>query len=247
MLRVVGSFPEVKAEFLAEKASSTIARVIRGAILDGSFEPGRPLREEELAGWLGISRTPIREALLILENEGLVESVRNRSTYVARFDPSGLEEVYSIRAVLEGYAARQAAELITPDELDRLSESCERFKEVATTSDDLQELAEENFTFHETIQTAARSARLQRMIAMVTALPLIYRSYMTYSSRNRRKAIEDHVAILGALSRHDGDAAGSLMEEHVEWARDVAVAHLIESTKSADEAEESLAATRDSR
>jgi DNA-binding GntR family transcriptional regulator len=247
MLRAVGSFPEVKADLLAEKASSTIARVIRGAILDGSFEPGRPLREEELAGWLGISRTPIREALLILENEGLVESTRNRSTHVARFDPSGLEEVYSIRAVLEGYAARQAAELVTPEELEALRESCERFKEVATTSDDLQKLAEENFTFHETIHTAARSARLQRMIGTVTALPLIYRSYMTYSTRNRRKAVDDHIAILGALARHDGDAAGALMEKHVQWARDVAVAHLIESTKSPDEADEPLTATRDSR
>jgi DNA-binding GntR family transcriptional regulator len=237
---------DLKAELFPEKASAAISRVIRGAILDGSFEPGRALREEELAKWLGISRTPVREALLILENEGLVESIRNRSTHVARFDPSGLEEVYSIRAVLEGYAARRAADLITDEELKVLEESCRRFKEVATNSDDLPKLADENFTFHETIQKAARSSRLQRMIGTVTALPLIYRSYMTYSDRNRRKAVEDHLAILDALARHDRHAAGRLMEGHVNWARKVAVAHLIMSTDSPDETEESLSLTESS-
>lgn len=210
--------------------------MIRGAILDGSFQPGRPLREEELANWLGISRTPVREALLILENEGLVESLRNRGTRVARFDASELEELYSIRAVLEGYAARQAAEAVTDKELEALKSSCERFKALADDSEDLVALAEENVTFHEGIQDAARSTRLKRMIANVTAMPLIYRSYMTYSKANRTKAVRDHFAILDALSCHDVDNAGRLMESHVEWARDVAVAHLIESTKSPDEA-----------
>lgn len=232
----MSELPELKADLFGEKASSSIARVIRGAILDGSFEPSRPLREEELAKWLGLSRTPVREALLILESEGLVESLRSRGTRVAEFDPSGLEEVYSIRALLEGYAARRAAKLVTDKELQALGESCQRFKEIAAKGDDLVALAEENLTFHETIQQAGRSTRLKRMITAVTALPLIYRSYLTYTGPNRRKTVDDHFAILDALQRHDVEAAGALMEGHVEWARDIAVAHLIESTQGADEA-----------
>jgi DNA-binding GntR family transcriptional regulator len=240
----MSSLPDHNFELSAEKASSAIARVIRAAILDGSFEPGRLLREEELAAWLGISRTPVREALLILESEGLVESIRNRSTHVARFDPAGLEEVYSIRAVLEGYAAQRAAELITEEGLGALAESCRRFKRIAKGSNKLSELAEENFTFHRTIHQAAQSARLERMIRNVTALPLIYKAYMTYSRANRTKAVADHEAILGALKRHDAGAAGDLMKQHVEWARDVAVAHLANATDD-HEAELESKPTRD--
>ena len=235
----MNDYPPVKADLFPEKASSAIARVIRGAILDGSFEPGRPLREEELAKWLGLSRTPVREALLILENEGLVESVRNRGTRVARFDASELEELYSIRAVLEGYAARRAAETITDREIKLLEESCQRFEKLADEGKDLVALAEENFTFHTTIHEAARSARLKRMIGTVTAIPLIYRSYMTYSEENRAQAVADHRAILDALKRRDVAEAGRLMEGHVEWARDVAVAHLVKSDE--DEAAEGRA------
>lgn len=218
--------PPLQVNLVSEKASTSIAKAIRTAILDGSFEPGRPLREEELAKWLDISRTPIREALLILEGEGLVQSVRNRGTRVTEFDASGLEEVYSIRAVLEGYACRRAAEHITDAEIEELRASCDRFEKLTDNDEDFNELVAENMRFHNTIQQAARSARLERMIGGVTAVPLIYRSYMSYSRSNRVKVLADHYAILEALEKRDVARAGAMMEGHVEWARDVAVAHL---------------------
>src|SRR5215210_19437 len=99
-------FPDPESRPFGEKSSGVAARRIRDAILAGRLEPDQPLREEDLARQLGISRTPIREALLLLQNEGLVETVPNRGATVKSYDAADLDDVYTLRAVLEGYAAR---------------------------------------------------------------------------------------------------------------------------------------------
>jgi DNA-binding GntR family transcriptional regulator len=208
-----------------EKTSTVLVRLIREAIIDGRLKPGEPLREVDLATQLGTSRTPIREALLLLENEGLVEAVRNRGAVVRRYTPEDLEELYTLRAVLEGYAARSAAARITDAELGALEESNQRYAELLSANERLPELAEENFAFHNTILQAAGSERLNAMVSQVTTLPLIYKSYLEYSEDNRRQALEFHRGILERLKQRDAPGAGTQMEQHVLWARDVAVAH----------------------
>jgi DNA-binding GntR family transcriptional regulator len=210
---------------VVEKTSAVLVRLIRAAIIDGRLKPGEPLREADLAGQLGTSRTPIREALLLLENEGLVEAVRNRGAVVRTYTPEELEELYTLRAVLEGHGARCAAKRITDEELAELEASCERYAELLVVNERLPELAEENFIFHSTILQAAGSARLTAMVQQVTALPLIYKSYLEYSADNRRTALDFHRKILARLKRRDAEGAGEVMERHVLWARDVAVAH----------------------
>jgi DNA-binding GntR family transcriptional regulator len=222
----MGVFAEQDAGRLAERTSAVAARLIRAAILDGRLEPNAPLREEELGRQLGISRTPVREALVILQGEGLVELAANRGAVVRSYGVDDLEEMYKLRAVLEGYAARCAAEQITAAELERLEESCNRFHRLSEQDEVLPELVDENQTFHSTIMDAARSDRLAAMIGQVTALPLIYKSYMAYSIENRHHVESDHRAILAALADGDGRLAGELLERHVLWARDLAIAHL---------------------
>jgi DNA-binding GntR family transcriptional regulator len=217
---------EQDAGRLAERTSAVAARLIRGAILDGRLEPNAPLREVEIGRQLGISRTPVREALVMLEGEGLIEITTNRGAVVRSYGVEDLEEMYALRAVLEGYAARCAAQNITEAELDKLAESCERFHKLGEREEVLPELVDENVTFHTAIMGAARSDRLAAMIAQVTALPLIYKSYMAYSIDNRHHVEEDHRAILAALRDGDGRRAGELLEDHVLWARDLAIAHL---------------------
>jgi DNA-binding GntR family transcriptional regulator len=214
---------------VVEKTSTVLVRLIRAAIIDGRLEPSKPLREVDLAQQLGTSRTPIREALLVLESEGLVEAVPNRGAIVRSYTPEDLRELYTLRAVLEGFGARCAATRITDPELTLLAESCERYGKLRTHDERLPELAQENFTFHRTILDAAGSARLTAMVQQSTALPLIYQSYMEYSEDNRRTALEHHLEILELLKQRDADRAGERMEGHVLWARDVAVAHLVDS------------------
>ncbi len=112
---------------LVQNASVAATELIRQAILDGRLEPGSRLKEEELARELGISRTPVREALLMLQAEGLIETTPNRGAVVRTHDADDLIDLYQLRALLEGYAARQAATRVSGHELDLTAESCDRF------------------------------------------------------------------------------------------------------------------------
>src|SRR3982750_741569 len=114
-------------EALVRNASVAATELIRNAIIEGRLEPGRRLKEEELARELGISRTPVREALLVLQAEDLVVASPNRGATVRVHDARDLKEQYELRALLEGLATRRAAERITKDEVELLRESCVRF------------------------------------------------------------------------------------------------------------------------
>jgi DNA-binding GntR family transcriptional regulator len=145
---------------------------------------------------------------------------------VKSYTAADLEDVYNLRAALEGYAAQTAAEHITRELVRELEQSCTRYARLRARAEDLPKLAEENLIFHDTILKAAGSVRLSAMIRQVTALPLIYKSYLTYSPGNRRSAERHHRAITAALKARDGKAARELLESHVLWARDLAIAHL---------------------
>jgi DNA-binding GntR family transcriptional regulator len=101
-------------------AAERAYQAIRQRIMDGSFAPGAALREEMLAAEIGVSRTPVRDALRRLLADGLVESTRNRGTFVAEITTDNLLEVHQLRAMLEGFAARRAAARITAGELAEL-------------------------------------------------------------------------------------------------------------------------------
>jgi DNA-binding GntR family transcriptional regulator len=224
---------------LGEKTSVAAARVLREAILSGKLPPGDTLGEESLGRQLGLSRTPIREALVLLQSEGLIDTLPNRPAAVRSFTAEDLHEMYSLRAVLEGYAARMAASRLTDAQLSRLADSSARYSALATHKDAVPSLADENFTFHGIVVGAAKSDRLAGMIRQVTALPLIYQSYMSYSAESRSTADQDHKQILAALLERDPDRAEVAMKAHVLWARDVALAHF---PLVADEQKEAAAA-----
>jgi len=204
---------------LVQNASVQATELIRQAILDGRLEPGSPLKEQELARELGISRTPVREALLMLQAEGLIVTTPNRTAVVREHDAADLRDLYQLRALLEGYAARQAAGRITGEELDRLSDSCTRFESLA--GDDVRGLVKENLLFHSTILAAAGSERLSWMVHKVIELPLVYKSYIWYSPDQKRISAHHHRQITNALRERDAERAELIMREHVFEARDL--------------------------
>ena len=204
---------------LARNASLAATEVIREAIMDGRLGPGQRLKEEELARELGISRTPVREALLILQTEGLVEAAPNRGATVRAYQAEDLEDMYYLRALLEGYGARRAAARATQRDIARLRKSCERFDRIGVEGD-LRELVKETLLFHNTILDVAGSDRLAQMVRNVIELPLVYKSYIWYSPEQKRTSSRDHVRIVDALESHDADLAESLMRDHVLEARD---------------------------
>jgi DNA-binding GntR family transcriptional regulator len=217
---------------LVRNASTAATELIREAILDGRLPPGQRLKEEELARELGISRTPVREALLVLQTEGLVDAAPNRGAVVRSHDGDDLEDLYQLRALLEGYAARRAAANITDAALLGLWASCERFE--ALIDGDIGELVKENLLFHNVILDAAQSRRVAELIRKVIELPLVYRSYIWYSVEQRKISAHYHRQITKALESRDGERAELVMKEHVFEARDVLVSHVREAEAARD-------------
>ncbi len=210
---------------LTRSASAVAIELIRAAVIDGRLEPGQRLKEEELARELGISRTPVREALLVLQTEGLLESAPNRGATVRTFEADDLDDLYQLRAVLEGFAARRAAARITDAELALLSESNERFVRLRDAGE-IADLVRENVRFHDAILAAAGSERLTQLVRGVIQLPLVYRSYFWYSPEQKLISEHYHRQLTAAFAVRDAERAELVMKEHVLEARDFLVARL---------------------
>ena len=169
---------------LVRNAGAVATEVIREAIIDGRLVPGERLKEEELARELGLSRTPIREALAVLQAEGLVDTAPNRGATVREHDAEDLDDLYRLRALLEGYAASRASTNMPSKRVAELFASCERFEQI--TDGDIAALVKENLLFHNTIIEAAASRRVAELVPKVIELPLVYKSYIWYSPEQRR-------------------------------------------------------------
>jgi DNA-binding GntR family transcriptional regulator len=214
-------------------ASRVAVDRIREAILDGRLEAGARLKEDELAQRLKTCRTPIREALGILDSEGLVVNEGRRGATVRAYTVGELDDIYSLRALLEGFAARQAAVHISEQELRVLAESSERFSVLCRKRNpDARDLAEENARFHGTILKAARNPRLATMVTNVIQLPLVYKAYIWFSPSQKRLSHHAHEKIARALERRDGDRAELVMRDHVLEARDYLIATMEAQEKS---------------
>ena len=199
---------------------------LRAGILDGRYGFGDKLGEIEIAEELGLSRTPVREALRRLGSEGLVEVLPNRGARVRTWTAQDLEETYELRAVLEGLAARRAAARMDPaalDEMDRLAATMMTVDPSLghRPAGDFAELAALNARFHELIVTAAGSAQLASTLQGLVQLPLVMRTYRRYTAAALARSHSHHREIVDALRARDGGWAESVMRSHVLAARAV--------------------------
>ena len=229
MLAAVGNILVEGGPPLSRSASAAASEVIREAIIDGRLAPGQRLKEEKLARELGMSRTPVREALLVLQSEGLVESIPRRGATVRSYAVDDLDDMYQLRAVLEGYAARRAARRISPGDVVRLEESCARFDRLRA-EDDLRDLVKENLFFHNVVLDAAGSDRLGPLVRKVIEIPLVYKSFYWYSPEQKLISQHYHRQLARAMRIGDAERAELIMKEHVLEARDF----LLKQLRSAD-------------
>lgn len=215
----------------AERTADVIARRITQAILDGTLPPGTRLREASLATHYSVSRTPIREALMLLSSSGLVSLATNRGATVLRLTADDVAETYHLRAVLESEAAQLAARRITPAQVDLLDLSCDRLSALhgAPASEQLAA----DTSFHYGIAEASGSRRLEALIHQVSTIPEAYRSSIAYTSEDMDEAERQHRVIAVALRRRSGRAAAAGMRRHVEWAGHLAVDRLEERLSGA--------------
>jgi DNA-binding GntR family transcriptional regulator len=208
------------AEMLTRSTAEVAADLIRKAILEGQIQPGAPLREEQLASELGISRTPVREALLVLQTEGIVEAMPNRGSYVRAFELAEIIDLYETRAFLEGHAAGRAASRITSDELLLLEASCARHAALVDSGDPIA-LVHENGVFHDVILQASRSVSLAQLVATVRRVPLVYRAFYWYAPAQLAAGLREHELVVSALAERDEARAESLMRAHILESLDV--------------------------
>jgi DNA-binding GntR family transcriptional regulator len=209
---------------LAQRTSEGVARILRDAILAGQFKPGQPLRERLLADELGISRTPIREALFILQGEGLVDLIPNRGATVRAITARDIAQIYALRAVLEAHAARLAAESHTDRQLAQLEDAYARLRRLGPRSSSADQ-AHADLFFHNCISAATGSDLVQTITRQVLAVTASYRSHYAYRTEQIKIANQQHRAILDAVRDRDGDLAAKLVGEHITWSSHVALEH----------------------
>ncbi|GAA3278501.1 MULTISPECIES: GntR family transcriptional regulator [Dactylosporangium] len=209
------------------KAAETAYEAIRAGILSGEFARGQRLREEELAARAGVSRTPIREALRRLDAEGLVEFTPNRGARVVAWSEQELEDNYEVRAMLESYGARLAAERITDDELDAIARIAARMtalsRKGAAAADELTVL---NGDFHRAILRASRHTQLDGIVRGIMDTPLIFRTFQRYGGERMRTSVRQHAELVQALRARDGAWAEAVMRAHILAARSTIVQSL---------------------
>jgi DNA-binding GntR family transcriptional regulator len=211
---------EVRGESLADQARERI----RAAVLEGALRPGERLTIEELAAELGVSRTPVREALKALEGDGLVRLLPYRGAVVESVAREELSHRYTIRAMLEGYAAELACAAEAPRLARELERNCDELAAAAESAaaGDLaraRRLAELNARFHDLIREASGSRTLARLLDTLRN-PVAYTlSYWSEPAR-RGVSIECHRAIAGAFRAGRPRDARRLMEQHLLTARD---------------------------
>ncbi|HHW62093.1 MAG TPA: GntR family transcriptional regulator [Syntrophomonadaceae bacterium] len=202
---------------------------IRDAIIKGTLKPGERLMEIQLAEELGVSRTPVREALRKLELEGFIVMVPRKGAYVADLSVKDIADVFEIRIALEGLAAALAAERITDEELELMERSLIE-KGEAIVAGDLERLVQVDASFHETLYQASRNERLNAIINNLREQIQRFRSAsLSYPGRNK-KSLDEHRAILEALEARNVTLARQLAQEHIENAENV----LIETLKQTD-------------
>jgi DNA-binding GntR family transcriptional regulator len=197
----------------------TVVDRLRDSILSGRFAPGERLVEAELAREMGISRGPIREALALLEKDGIVMNVPRRGKFVPALDARVVEELYSLRAVLEPYAAQLIIDSLTDDKVRALKKSVALIKEAADTGDVLV-LAERDIAFHNMLYNLSGHELLMQTWRDNIAGKL--RLFLNITTRTHVPLIDtaaNHRVLVEAIVAKDRRRARRLVTEHIDDAR----------------------------
>jgi len=195
-----------------------IADIIRDRILKGEYKIGEKIKENQIATELRVSRTPIREAFKILENEGLIEYKPNRGCFARGFTKRDIEDIYAVRKALEVLTVEWAVSRITPEQIGQLESQCD-LMEFYTRRKDSKKVLSINTDFHDIIYNATGS----RFMAQVL------RSYKDYIEQTKRvifynqeylqEILVEHKAVLDAIKSGDVEGAKAAMGNHLDQSR----------------------------
>ena len=213
--------PTPKKETLVSLNQKAYAE-IRRRILNGELSAEVPLSEYQLAEELGLSRTPVREAIKRLEREGLVQSIPNRGTFVAELTARDISEIYQVREQLEGFAARIAAETMSDESIKKLEEEILILNTLASEGQ-LIEVVDSDIRLHKHIIASTQNSRLIELLGTLDDQMHRVRALFPQSSQWLEATLAEHANIVKAIKARDGDAAEKAMKTHLRSAREYAV------------------------
>ena len=211
---------------LRGRTTEAVTDALREAILDGVMPPNAWLREDELAAAFKVSRTPVREALRRLADEGLAVKTTNHGTVVAPLSLEDILALYVVREDLEGLAGRLAAVRCPPGLVEQLDEIGERMRKAAD-DDDVPSLARLNLEWHRALREGAANIYLGRFLGQVEhAVRRLPSSTMSHPGR-AGEVVCEHDAVVRAIEARDGEEAERRARAHMRRAREIRVAVLL--------------------
>ena len=192
-----------------------VFHTLREAILRGDLKPGERLMELQLASQLGVSRTPIREAIRMLQQEGLAVTIPRRGAEVAAMTEKDMEDVLRIRKALEVLAGQLACEKMKEEHENFLDEKLVDFEEAVAASD-IKQIAQADVEFHNAIYAAAQNDRLVTMLGNLQEQVYRYRMEYLKDEKNYPRLLKEHREIVRGLKRRDSGYVTDIMQRHLD-------------------------------
>ncbi len=207
------TLPPLRSDALTS-INDLVTRTIREAILHGKFRPGERLQQDRLAAELHVSRQPVREALRRLQAEGLVVQLPQRWMAVQTFSAEAVQENYRLRSLLESEAARSAARLIRPAQIDKLEDLTKAMaRAISTGKDSLSKVTDLNERFHRVVWESSHMPTLLRFLEQLWVGRTVFTPL--FIPGRARRSVAEHEAIVKALKQHDAKTAGQTMHAHI--------------------------------
>jgi DNA-binding GntR family transcriptional regulator len=192
-----------------------VFNTLRQEILTGKLKPGERLMEIHLANKLGVSRTPIREAIRKLELEGLVIMIPRRGAEVAQITLKSLEDVMEVRRALDVLAIELACDRMTDEDIEKLHEACASF-DVAVTSKDTRQIAEADVDFHDIIVLSTNNSRLIQLVNNLSEQMYRYRFEYLKDDTTHETLKQEHLEMYQSIVRKDKVTAAKAVRQHID-------------------------------
>lgn len=211
-----------------------VFHTLREAIMRGALKPGERLMEIKLANLLGVSRTPVREAIRMLEQEGLVIMMPRKGAQVAQITEKDLNDVLEVRMGLEELAVEFACQRITREQIEKLEKAAAEFRDQVNAAEhqDITDLADADERFHELIYQATDNQRLVQLLNNLREQMYRYRIEYLKDSQVWESLVEEHDAILQALKAGDSEMAYHYTEAHIRRQQDTIHQMMQENARS---------------
>ena len=223
-LETAPAFPRLERQRLHD----TVVEHLQTLIIEGVLEPASKLNEREVCERLGISRTPLREAMKVLASEGLIEIIPNRGAFVSKMNETEIWETFEMMSGLEALSGELAAERISPAEIADIK-ALHYAMLVCRTQNDLSGYYSRNQAIHNKINEAARNSVLRQVYLSVNRRLLALRFKSNFREAKWDRAVKEHGEMIEALEAHDGKRLAAILRQHLLDKRDSVLATLRES------------------